>query len=92
MVLSSTYGIASAAVLSLVPRLSATRTSVLLSTSAAGFALWIVNFYLFAPLFGWTWFPEGTNLIVQVVAHTVFFGTVLGLVLDRTYFRRPTQG
>jgi hypothetical protein len=27
--------------------------------------------------------PDGTNTLVQVVARTVFFGTVLGFVLTR---------
>lgn len=90
MLLSMVYGVVIVAALSLVPRLSASRTAVLLSTSAAGFLLWVVNFYGVAPIFGWAWFPNDTNPVVQIVAHTVFFGTVLGLVLDRTHFRRPT--
>ena len=88
MILSMMYGVVVAAVLSLIPRLSATRTAVLASASVAGFALWIVNFYGFAPVFGWTWFPDNTNPVVQFVAHTFFFGTVLGFVLNRTYFNR----
>jgi hypothetical protein len=88
MALSMIYGVAVAAVLSLVPQLSASRTAILTSASIAGFALWVVNFFVFAPIFGWTWFPNDTNPVVQIVAHTFFFGTVLGLVLDRTYFRR----
>lgn len=90
MALSMVYGVVIVAALSLVPRLSASRTAVLLSTSAAGFLLWVVNFHGVAPVFGWTWFPNNTNPVVQIVAHTVFFGTVLGVVLDRTLFRRPT--
>ena len=35
------------------------------------------HFYVIAPLFGWTWFPNDTNPIVQFVAHAFFFGTVL---------------
>jgi hypothetical protein len=88
MLLSMAYGVASAAVLSLVPRLSASRMAMIASTSVAGLLLWIVNFYVFAPVFGWTWFPNGTNPVVQFVAHTFFYGSVLGLVLDRTYFQR----
>jgi hypothetical protein len=91
MILSMMYGVVAAAVLSLVPRLSASRTAVLVSTSLAGLALWIVNFYGLAPVFGWTWFPDGTNAAVQFVAHTFFFGTVLGLVLDRAYLRRAER-
>jgi hypothetical protein len=88
MVLSMIYGVLIAVVLGLVPQLSASRVAVLASTSAAGFALWVVNFYVMAPIFGWTWFPNDTNPVVQIVAHTVFFGTVLGLILDGAYFRR----
>jgi len=91
MVLSMMYGVVAAAVLSLVPRVSVSRSAVLVSTSVAGFAFWIVNFYGLAPAFGWTWFPNGTNAVVQFVAHTFFFGTVLGLVLDRAYFRRAAS-
>lgn len=91
MILSMLYGVAAAAMLSLVPQLSATRAAVIVSTSVAGFALWILNFYIFAPIFGWQWFPEQTNVAVQVVAHTFMFGTVLGVVLDLKYFHRPTR-
>ena len=86
MALSMAYGVATAAALSIVPRLSSTTTATVVAASVAGFALWIVNFYLFAPPFGWTWFPNDTNPVVQFVAHTFAFGTVLGLVLDRTLF------
>lgn len=88
MVLSMVYGVVATAVLSLVPQLSASRAAVLVSASLAGVVLWLVNFYAVAPAFGWTWFPNNTNPVVQFVAHTFFYGTVLGLVLDRTYFRR----
>lgn len=46
-----------------------------------GFALWIVNFYLIAP-FAFPWFTEA-NVIVQFLAHTFFFGTALGLLMER---------
>ena len=88
MILSMMYGVVVAAVLSLIPQLSGSRTAVLVSASVAGFALWILNFYVFAQAFGWTWFPNNTNAAVQFVAHTFFFGTVLGFVLDRTYLQR----
>jgi hypothetical protein len=42
-------------------------------------------------VFGWTWFPENTNAVVQFVAHTFFYGTVLGFVLNRSYFHRGTS-
>ena len=88
MILSMMYGVVVAAVLSLIPQLSASRAAVLISASVVGFALWIVNFYVLAQVFGWTWFPNNTNAAVQFVAHTFLYGSVLGLVLDRTYFQR----
>jgi hypothetical protein len=88
MIMSMMYGIVAAAVLSLVPQLSASRTTVLVSASVAGLALWLVNFYGFAPALGWSWFPDKTNAAVQFFAHTFFFGTVLGYLLDRTYLSR----
>jgi hypothetical protein len=44
MLLSMMYGIATVAILSLVPALSASRSMVLVVTSLAGLGLWIANF------------------------------------------------
>jgi hypothetical protein len=41
-----------------------------------GFALWLINFYVIAPM-AFPWFLEA-NPIVQFIAHTLFFGAVLG--------------
>jgi len=87
MILSMMYAVVVAAVLSLIPQLSSSRAAVLISASVAGFALWIVNFYVLAQVFGWTWFPNNTNAAVQFVGHTFLYGSVLGLVLDRPYFQ-----
>lgn len=86
MVLSMVYGVGVAALLRFVPSLARSTGSILAVASAAGFLLWTVNFHLLARALGWPWFPEGTNAAVQIVAHTVFFGTVLGigLVASRT--------
>lgn len=46
---------------------------------AFGFALWVVNFYLIAPM-AFPWFTE-TNPLVQFIGHTFFFGGVLGYAL-----------
>ena len=81
------YGVGVAALLALVPALSRTRTSTIAVASTAGFGLWILNFFILAGGFGWTWFPDTQNIAVQFVAHTVMFGTVLGLVIDRLAFR-----
>ena len=53
------------------------------ASTAYGVMLWLVNFYAIAPIAGWGWFPEQTDAVVQVFAHALFFGTVLGFYLDR---------
>jgi hypothetical protein len=82
MVLSAVYGIGVAGVAHYVPALSRSATTLIVWASAAGLGLWLVNFYVIAPIGGWTWFPEGTNPLLQFVAHTFFYGTVLGLYLN----------
>jgi uncharacterized membrane protein YagU involved in acid resistance len=44
-----------------------------------GLALWLLNFYVIAPM-AFPWFAEADPL-VQFIAHTVFFGAVLGWYL-----------
>ena len=44
--------------------------------AAYGFALWLLNFYVVAPI-AFPWFLEA-NPVVQFIAHTFFFGAVLG--------------
>jgi hypothetical protein len=66
-----------------VPQLRSNTLPLVAWASAAGFALWIVNFYVIAPIAGWNWFPDGTDPLVQFVAHTFFFGSALGIYLDR---------
>ncbi len=87
MLLSMLYGLVVAGVLALAPSLSRTRVSTVVAASVAGFGLWILNFFILAGLFGWSWFPDSQNVVVQFVAHTVMFGSVLGLVVDRLAFR-----
>lgn len=53
--------------------------------AAFGFALWLINFYLIAPL-AFPWFQEA-NPMVQFLAHTFFFGAVLGWYI---WSARPT--
>ena len=50
-------------------------TEILLGT-AFGFALWLLNFYVIAPA-AFPWFLSSSP-IVQFIAHTFFFGSVLG--------------
>jgi len=87
MALSMMYGVAVGAALALVPALSRSTASTVAVASLAGFGLWILNFFVLAGIFGWTWFPDTQNIAVQFVAHTFMFGSVLGLVLDRLAFR-----
>jgi hypothetical protein len=47
--------------------------------AAFGFALWLLNFYVIAPM-AFPWFLEA-NPMVQFIAHTFFFGAVLGWYL-----------
>jgi hypothetical protein len=51
---------------------------LLLSASIYGLGLWLVNFYVIAPLMGWSWFTQDTNPLVQFLAHTFFYGWMLG--------------
>jgi uncharacterized membrane protein YagU involved in acid resistance len=53
--------------------------------SAYGFALWLLNFYLIAPAV-FPWFADA-DPVIQFIAHTFFFGTVLGYALWRSHER-----
>jgi hypothetical protein len=54
-----------------------------------GLSLWLVNFYAIAPMAGWTWFPDRTNPVVQLLAHTFFYGCPVGWYLGTS--RRVTR-
>ena len=84
MVLSMMFGLAVAAAARYVPALSSTSIRLVAWASVAGIGLWIVNFYVIAPIAGWNWFPDNSNALVQFFAHTVFFGTTLGIYLNAT--------
>jgi hypothetical protein len=66
-------------VASAIEALRENRTLLIGAATAAGFALWIVNFYVIAP-FAFPWFAMA-NPVVQFLAHAFFFGTVLGLLM-----------
>ena len=83
MVMSGIFGMTFGLIASLVPALARSRGALVVAASLFGLILWLVDFYVIAPAAGWDWFPNGTNETVQFLAHTVFFGTVLGLYLDR---------
>jgi len=83
MMLSAAYGVGVAVAAAVVAQLRSGTLPLLAWASIAGFALWIVNFYVIAPIAGWRWFPDGTDPVVQFVAHTFFFGSALGVYLNR---------
>jgi hypothetical protein len=79
MVLSIAFAIVFAAI---VPVTVSSGTLTLLGMGF-GIVLWIVNFFVIAPVAGWNWFPEQTNPIVQFLAHSLFFGCPVGWYLGR---------
>lgn len=86
MMMSALYGAVFAAVVLRVAALRTSRAAITAVATAFGFALWIVNFYIFAPVL-FPWFAMA-NPVVQFFAHTFFFGTALGLLLAA---RRPHE-
>lgn len=56
------------------------RQNLMFATTAFGLAIWIVNFFIFSPLF-FPWFNRGSPDIVVFIAHTLFFGMPLGAIL-----------
>ncbi len=88
MALSIIYGMAFAGVVARVPQLRASTMTLVIAASLFGLALWLVNFYLIAPVAGWTWFAMA-NPVVQFIAHTFFYGTVLGIYLARVGSTAP---
>lgn len=91
VVVHMVLSIAFAAVLAMVVKMLTSIGSALAAGIAFGIALWIVNFYVLAPMIGWTWFPERTNVAVQFMAHAFFFGlpTAWYLTSQRTAVVHP---
>jgi hypothetical protein len=56
-----------------------------------GLGLWLVNFYVLAPLAGWTWFPERGIAVVQFFSHGFCFGAPMGWMLGRSVGARPAS-
>ena len=78
-VLSALWGVIFGAAAGLIGALSNSRGALIVTASVFGLALWLVNFYVIAPIV-FPWFGM-TNPVVQFFAHTFFFGTALGLIL-----------
>jgi hypothetical protein len=47
--------------------LMATSGRLALTGTVFGTALWLINFYVIAPLAGWTWFPDGESIDAPVL-------------------------
>ncbi len=89
LVLSAIYGAVFGAVASKVGALRNNRVALIGAATVFGLLIWIVNFFVIAPV-AFPWFAQ-TNAVVQFFAHTLFYGTVLGLLLEVTMIpaRRP---
>lgn len=82
LVLSAIYGAIFGAVAPKVRALRNDRKALVGAATVFGLLIWIVNFFVIAPV-AFPWFAE-TNQVVQFFAHTLFYGTVLGLLLAVT--------
>jgi hypothetical protein len=79
LVLSAIYGAVFGAVASKVHALRNDKKALIGAATVFGLLIWIVNFFVIAPV-AFPWFAQ-TNGVVQFFAHTLFYGTVLGLLL-----------
>lgn len=91
MMLSAIFGASVGLVAGLVAPIRSSTVALVAWTSLAGLTLWLVNFYVIAPIGGWRWFPDGTDPVIQFIAHTFVFGSLLGLYLDRTVRARRSD-
>jgi len=55
------------------------RRNLLIATTLFGLGIWLLNFYVFSPWL-FPWFQDSPNL-VQFMAHTIFYGMPLGVIL-----------
>ena len=78
-ILSIGFGVVATYVIGSVEPLRSSPASVLVATSVFGLVLWPLNFYVLSGLLGTPWFATGPSALWQgFIAHTFFFGTVLG--------------
>lgn len=77
--LSAIYGAAFGAVIAGIDALRRDRFVLVGAAATFGLLLWLVNFYVIAPI-AFPWFSTA-DPFVQFTAHTLFFGTALGLSL-----------
>ncbi len=82
LLLSIAFAVLFIAVFQPIPTVRSGR-QFLLAGCGYGVLLWIINFYVIAPVLGWTWFADRTNPAVQFIAHTFFYGCTLSYLLWR---------
>jgi len=83
MVYSIAASVILAYLIAIINPLHSNAATIIITATIYGLLMWLVNFYLIAPAAGWNWFPEVANQLWQgFVAHTFFYGTVLGLYLS----------
>ena len=82
LVLSVAFAVLFVALFQPTPTVRSSR-QLLLSGCLYGALLWVINFYVIAPVLGWTWFAERTNPAVQLIAHTFFYGCSLSYLVLR---------
>jgi hypothetical protein len=62
---------------------------VALAGGMFGTVLWLINFYVIAPLAGWTWFPANVHHVIAFLGHAFFFGCPLGWIVGRSTRELP---
>ncbi|MBI4319476.1 MAG: hypothetical protein HY675_13390 [Chloroflexi bacterium] len=77
LVLSAVYGVIFVYLLALTNQISTSVGLLLLFGTIFGLALWVVNFLIIAPIF-WPQFTMVDQFWNGFVAHTFFYGTVIG--------------
>lgn len=77
LVLSAIFGIIFVFLLAYTRQLDASTGMLLLYGSLFGLALWVINFLIIAPI-AFPWFAMIDQFWFGFVAHTFFYGTVLG--------------
>ena len=86
--LSAMYGVLFAQMVTRIAHgtedeLLATTGQLAVAGTIFGTVLWLVNFYVVAPLAGWTWFPGNVHHAAAFFGHAFFFGCPLGWVFGR---------
>ena len=88
LVLSVAFAVLFTAIVSWVPvvtqgELLSTRLEHVVAGILFGVVLWLVSFYVVAPLAGWTWFSQNAHPTIAFLGHGIFFGAVLGFAVGQ---------